>query len=325
MDSAAVKHQPRGVLWAASTADYFADRDHWSNSALKVFIDDGPRAAWLYTQGQLSKPETKALRFGRLFHKAILEPDEWALRLHPPKPERPPEAKGVGKKDDPGKIAYEQWKADCAAWAKSIRPDSIVPDDGDRDLLIAMQEAVIGAVAERAADGDTTLGDLLGAPGLVEQAVRWSCPFTGLPLRCRWDKAIPEAHTVVDLKSADKWRANDFAGRASAPLGYHRQAWLYSDAYHAVYGVRPKFYLIVVHKNPPHEVAVYELQEQEIELGMTQCQRAMEQISGHMQSGKWHAPEERGIRPLHYDAGVFIRDQFENGDDELIGAEVVDG
>jgi hypothetical protein len=313
--TAATKHEPRGRLWDASTADYFADQDHWSNSAIKVFIDKGPRAAWAYIRGELPMVETRALRFGQLFHMAILERDEWALRLYPPQPERPAGADGRARKDTPEKEAFVAWKAACDEWRRGIRPDSIVPDDADRELLLTMQEAVIRAVAERAADGDSMLGDLLAAPGLTEQAVRWTCPWTGLPMRCRWDKAIMSAHTILDLKSTIHWQPDDWARRAAVPLGYHRQAWVYSDAYEAVYGVRPRFLFLVCHKNPLHEVALYELTDEAMEAGMNETRRAMERIARHYETGRWFSECERGVAPVQYPLHALMDAQLEGVED----------
>lgn len=282
--------------------EYLADRDRWSNTAIKIYLDKGPRAAWLYLNGELEIPDTKDKRIGRLFHHALLQPEDWAKRLYPPEPERPEGANGKAKKDTEAKQIYNEWKAECDAWKADIKPDSLVVDPDELELVQSMREGVLRAANERAADGDMWLADMLAAPGLIEQTVHWLCPFTGLPLKARWDKAIPNAGVIIDLKSAKNWLPEEWARFQSMKYRYHLQAHLYSDAFEAVYGKRPRFFFLVVHKEKPFECALYELGDQEMELGMNQARRAMEDIAKRMADNRWHCIEERGICRLSYPA-----------------------
>lgn len=275
--------EPRGRLWDCTFEEYLADREHWSNTTLGDLLEKGPRYAWLRQTGQLVVASTDALTVGSMTHAAVWE--------------------GTQTLDDRYLIVekrIESAKKKAAAQGKVAVLQSMY------DQALAIGKAIARAAVERAEDGDTFLADLLAAPGRREQSFAWSDSETGVLLRGRADKLLEEYPLIVDLKTAKAWRPEwESWLRDARKYGYHRQAWLYSDAYEAIYGRRPRFIHIVVHNEPPYEVGVYELGESELELGMMQCRRAMREVAERLESGVWHDPAERGVQGVYYPHFVF--------------------
>jgi len=101
----------------------------------------------------------------------------------------------------------------------------------------------------------------LFAEGEAQVCIVWDDAETGIRLKCRIDWVAEDM--LVDLKTCGvalsgkhKVDADEFA-RQLDYYGYHLQAALYSDAFHAATGERRQWTWVVVSSEPPHRVKVY--------------------------------------------------------------------
>lgn len=288
-----VQNEPRGRLWDSTWSEYLGDRDHWSNSTLGHVLERGPRYAWARWTGKIEDDDTPSKQLGRVVHTAIWEGTQaFAARYL---------------------VADRRTRAGKLAAVDAEARGAEVVSAATYDKAMRIGTAVIAAANERAADGDTFLRDLLAAPGRREQSFVWSDSATGLPLKGRADKWLERVPVIGDLKSAREWRPDWTSWvRDARKHGYHRQAALYSDAYEAIHGRRPRFICIVVHSEEPFEVALYEFGEAELELGLQEARRAMRTVLDCMESGRWYDPAERGVVRVTFPHYVFM-------DEELAG------
>ena len=95
---------------------------------------------------------------------------------------------------------------------------------------------------------------------------------------------------ITDLKTAANPSPEAWAKQA-LDLGYHRQASWYRDGVEACGLARDAaFAFIVVRSSPPHEVAVYELDEEDLGLGAAENRATLREIAECTRTGNW-SPE----------------------------------
>jgi hypothetical protein len=283
--------EARLVDWTAE--QYLAAREYVSRSGLEELRARPERYFGKYVDGSIPQdPPSAQMIMGTYVHLCTLEPTEWARRLYVPEPERPPEADGKARKDTPEKLAYVRWKAQCIGWQAGIRPDSII--------LTPRERTVIETIAARVRAHEYGSA-LVESPGLVEQTVLWRHPVTGMSLRVRLDKLThidDDLKVVLDLKTTNDASPRMF-GSSVAKFGYHRQGALYIDAVRALYpNAEVDYALGVVTTSPPYEVAFYQLEEHELELGRVQTEAAMRELIRRREENDWIAPWQRGLQSL---------------------------
>jgi hypothetical protein len=131
--------------------------------------------------------------------------------------------------------------------------------------------------------------------GVTEETLCWQDPRTGVWLRARPDfrpNSILEKREVMvvsDLKfvAASNATPEGFA-KAIHNFGYHQSAAFYSDGIKAVYGHYPTHWVhVVVEKDPPHCVALYELPAEDIERGRYLNRRAIDLFARCLERGEW--------------------------------------
>jgi hypothetical protein len=257
-----------------------------NSSTINTYIRKGPRAAKSVLDRTAPPTETKAMRIGKRFHEALLEPEVFAASYVP-------------------KTWNGTTKAGKARKAEVEERGQTPIEIEEWSLIIAMKGAVYQAAQERAQDKDPLLAELLLSPGRVEQSALWWDTEEDMPLKGRFDKVLPGL--VVDIKTADQWMPDEWARTSALKYGYHRQAWMYCDAYEAIHGTRPRHLHVVVHNAHPYEVTLFELGEQELELGMEQVRKALGEIKERMAANRWHSDAERGVRPVAFPSWVYAQ------------------
>lgn len=107
----------------------------------------------------------------------------------------------------------------------------------------------------------------------VEQSFFWQDP-EGTLRKCRTDSITWDGQFVADLKTTDDVSLDGF-GRTIAQRRYHVQAAWYLDILQALYGSdAPRGWaFIAVQKTRPFDVAVHELDEDQIQVGRLLYQR----------------------------------------------------
>ena len=131
--------------------------------------------------------------------------------------------------------------------------------------------------------------------GVTEETLCWQDPRTGVWLRARPDfrpNSILEKREVMvvsDLKfvAATNATPEGFA-KAIHNFGYHQSAAFYADGIKAIYGHYPTHWVhVVVEKDAPHCVALYELPGEDIERGRWLNRRAIDLFAKCLDQGKW--------------------------------------
>lgn len=131
--------------------------------------------------------------------------------------------------------------------------------------------------------------------GESEETLAWQDRETGVWLRARPDfrpNSIIEkrpVRIVSDLKFvADSNASPEGFKRAIANFGYHQSAAFYFDGIEAVYGIKPTHWLhVVVERDPPHCVALYELPAEDIERGRALNRKAIRLFADCLAADRW--------------------------------------
>lgn len=145
----------------------------------------------------------------------------------------------------------------------------------------------VKAVAQAIADNPLALAALTN--GESEVTLAWQDKETGVWLRARPD-FLPKRRIIVpDLKfmAASHCSPEGFR-KAIHNFGYHQSAAMYGDGIKAVFGEHPKNWLhVVVEKDAPHCVALYELPGEDIERGRWINRKAIRLFADCLSADRW--------------------------------------
>jgi len=220
----------------------------------------------------VARPDTEAMRAGRVIHSAVLEAWSFDARYQ------------ATDLDRRGTKAWQEEEAEAASAGRILIKRS------EYDKLAVIRDAVQRHPIAR---------ELL-APGLTtETAVIWEDPITGAPCRARMDGVRRDMRLVLDVKTttdAGPWK---FA-RQAADLRMHWQdAWYRDGLAAAPGGFRPEaFVFIAVEKESPHLIAVYEMPAEAVEAGRAQVREALDRYLECERRGEWPGYPNR-IETLH--------------------------
>lgn len=191
-------------------------------------------------------------------------------------------------------------------WEFDVLPNQklLAPERKRLALSTAMRDAVLShPIARR----------LFEADGPVEHSIVWPDSETGLQCKCRRDKVcrLADGRTVIpDLKSAISSRPEDFS-KQCVNFGYARTADWYLTGHHELTGELAAYVFVVVSKSPPHEVAIYELDEEAVKLGARQNRIALNKLARCFQTGDWAAEHEKQITSLSLPRYAFLSSEWE--------------
>jgi exodeoxyribonuclease VIII len=223
--------------------------------------------------GKMDPEESDCLHFGRSLHARLLEPKryraEWAVM-----PDFQP--------DEPGKYknyrATNEYKAKEEAWRKTITAANI---------LSTTEAEVIEQMASGVMDHDAV--KLLRASGGCELSMTWIDRETGLAIKSRMDKFCPKVRgvsAVVDLKGVRSLDPDDLS-RQIHQLGWHRQSAIYVDGVKELTGEEPDFVFVCIEKTYPHDVAVYRVDDESIEMGRQDYRTVLQRWVKAIETGKY--------------------------------------
>lgn len=121
--------------------------------------------------------------------------------------------------------------------------------------------------------------------GDAEVSLTWE--WDGVPCKCRPDYLPTDGRHIVDLKTADSANPRAVARKAFTESWHVRAAWYLAGAAE-VLGKRPAHYwFVVVEKDPPHIVEVYELDPRAIAWGERIIGRALGWFAECMKANRW--------------------------------------
>ena len=232
-------------------ADYFNDPGY-SQSDMKQALESPELLHWMKHEGGRSerKPSPQMIE-GTLAHTFILEPDKFndTYRV-------------CDQRTKPGKEQAKQ--------AKENGHQVITP--GQYEKALGMNRAVSGNL----------LCNSFFVDGLAEQSFFSEDDRTALPMKARLDW-ITENDTIVDLKTVAAGGASpaNFAKQV-ANFKYHLQASHYLE----MSGMQ-RFVFVVVEREPPFQIGVYQLDDDAIAEGRYLRRKALDLIANCRVFNDW--------------------------------------
>jgi exodeoxyribonuclease VIII len=223
-------------------------------STLKVLYQKSP----LHYRYALThqRTETPAMALGTAVHMAVLEPERFALTYTV----RPA---WVDARTKEGKA----WIADHAGVA-------VLTEDAHETILAMAQSVVSNEAARRYVVG-----------GDPERVLIWTDAETGINCKGRCDLVLADG-TLTDLKTAKDISPRGFA-RAAADFGYAFSMAFYHDGLIANGITPPEVVMVAVESAAPHDVAVYRICEDDIDVGREMYRTALTRLAKCRASGRW--------------------------------------
>ena len=220
--------------------------------------------------------ETDAMRLGRATHTAVFEPDR-LLREY--------------VVWEGGRRAGGDWEAFRAMHASRtiLKPE-------EYNTALAIRDAV---------RGHKTAARLLRS-GAPECTLTWTDGATGLLCKARLDWFAPKA--LVDLKTTRDIEARRF-GRHAADMLYHCQ-FAFASMGLLANGIKAAVKIIAVENEPPHDVAVYDLNDDVLWAGEVRVRAALDLVAECRAQKRWpgrYADEQ----PLALPTWEFPHDDIE--------------
>jgi hypothetical protein len=105
-------------------------------------------------------------------------------------------------------------------------------------------------------------------------------------LKCKPDRVL-ENGLVVDLKTVDGPVDPSSWSRCLSKWGYHRQAAFYLDVLALTGQNADMFVFVAVSKDPPHEIGIYVLPQEDIEDGRRENEETLRDLAECRRSGVW--------------------------------------
>lgn len=267
--------------------EYFAIKDAISHSELDLLLESPAKYEWHVIKGNPWK-RSAALDFGDLFDDLVLRPGPCCshMAIVPPRC-----LNKRGALNSRGK-AYKEWKAEHADKVQ-VKPGT--PTHYMAENLLKHERAK----------------SLLDNEGVYQLKVRWQCRSTGAWRRSMLDKWLPDQQIILDLKTTRDASPKSFASDACR-FGYSRQAAFYQDAIAALMDdgeLRPVLFL-VVEKEPPYRVRLYELDDDFIDLGRRQNEEGLQRYLRCKLDNRWCAPGDDEITTLSAPNWAFYDSQW---------------
>ena len=245
-----------------------------SASGGKVIIDKSPAHFWHQSALNPNREESDAAHFavGRAAHDLILLGGDWAKQFHV-LPEGFSRAKKV-------QMAEQIAAADHAA-------------KKGKTVIKHEDMALVERIADKIASNQTAKHALMR--GVPELTLAWQDELTGVWLRARPD-FMPQTcidgddiRIVTDLKfmSAAHCSPRKFS-KAIDDFGYAISAAHYGEGIKQIYGKYPtNFLFVVIEKDEPHTVSLYELAPEDIDRGRNLMRQAINVFAECVRRNEW--------------------------------------
>lgn len=225
------------------------------NSSLLKSMADSP-LHFKYAETH-PRADTDAMLLGRVTHTAVLEPNELLGRY----------AIWDGKQR-----SGAAWKAHVAE-AEEAGIEVCRRKDIDKAIKIA-----------QAVYGHPVASNILLSAGEAEGSIQWVDPVTEMLCKCRIDWSA--ATLTMDLKTTAC--VAHYAYQAKVfNLDYHLSAAHYSAGVEALTGNRLPFVHIAVEQDAPHDVGVFVLDDDVMDLGRELRWKLMRRVDMCRESGEW--------------------------------------
>ena len=240
---------------------------HVSQSRLKVLRDKSPA----HLRHEMDNPPepTPAMVLGTAVHLAVLQPDLFRTEYV--------KAPDVDRRTKAGKALWAEYAAE---WGE----DRMLRAD-DYDLCLAMRDAVYTHPVAR---------KLLDGASAREQSAVWVDPTTGLTCKGRFDAVCEDTGAIVELKTTSDASPTVFP-RSIYRYGYYIQGAHYLSGAQTL-GIKVDLFpIIAVESEPPHCVAVYQVEDLAIKAGLDELRPLMETYARCQESGVWPGYDTKAV------------------------------
>lgn len=212
---------------------------------------------------------------------------------------------GLGRATHCLTLTPELFEADFAIWEEGDRrgkawlafkeehATQTIIKANEYEACVGMRDALL---AHRVA------GPLLRKAGEAEKVLRWKDEQTGLACKARLDKLTDD--DLLDLKTSEDADARRF-GLLAFRYGYHIQGAFYRMGVEAVLQRKPAVKLVVVEPEPPHDVAVFSVSDDDLYAGEEEARELLAKVSAGMFSGLWPGRYEEAEVPLQLPRWAF--------------------
>ena len=249
--------RPRNIS-ALDTFEEYVAFPALNASALRLFDEarGGAPAKAAYYINTANDPDddrdTDALRFGNLYHRYVLQRDEFDV--------------SVKILDDGTRQALLEKAIDAGSKAtkfsknlKSYQEFKKAKDAAGIDMIDEFTARKLQSM-QIAIDRDDDIREALSQPGQSEISLYFGLPFGERFIQCkaRIDHLPESPPDILDLKSCRSANAEEFA-RSIPRLGYDLQAAFYKLAVNSLGGEHDNFRFICQEKEPPYLAAIYDM------------------------------------------------------------------
>lgn len=209
-------------------------------------------------------PQTEAQAIGHAAHVAILEPERFATEFAATPYLGDRRSSKVRAEEDAFRLAH---------------PNMTFLPPEEHALCLRLRDSVWA---------HPMASELLKGKGFNEASVVWTDPETGVLCKSRIDRLTMLTNTgvVVDLKTTKNASRASFS-KDIYGLHYYQQSAMYLEGLENVAPHPRKFMFIAVEKDPPYCPAVYELEEDAIELGRDEFHKHLRMYADCVASGQW--------------------------------------
>lgn len=204
------------------------------------------------------REDTAALKFGRAFHMAVLQPEEFnSSYLIAP---------DIDRRTKAGREAWQQFLAEA----------------GNKELISQSDYDMINGMYEAIWTNDDAKALLEECE--TEKPVFWVDDATGIECKCKMDAVKPG--TLVDLKSCGDASTNAFM-REALKYGYDVQSAHYLRGYRSIYTEQAAFWFIAAEKTPPYAVNVIRASDAFIDRGTWTLIDLMDKLKECRDKDEW--------------------------------------
>lgn len=145
--------------------------------------------------------------------------------------------------------------------------------------------------------------------GVAEVTMQWIDPATGRAMKGRidWVTEIDGEIVLVDLKTTRDITGRKF-GADAYKLGYHIQFSLYTDGWFHLTRKTPRFVVLAVENDAPHEPAVFDVSEDLLALGHEEYMGHLSTLKECEETNIW-PPRVQEEQPLQLPAWALNEDE----------------
>lgn len=257
------------IFWDISEAEYHADREHLSSTALKDFDESIPlyHAKWI--EGSFPMPEpTAAMDLGSLVNIRLLEPHKLETDVVI-KPNR-----------------KKQSNADKEFWKEFEK-------EHEGKLIVSAEQSATSVAMVESVWQTKTAARLLNKPGKTEQSIRWEfCQDTRIQCKCRFDRILDE-QIILELKTTRTRTKEEFFKQAFN-LKYYIQVGFYLWGATNIYP-SPIHVFITITNEPPHECNCYALDAESIAFAGNRVNDLLNELKWCRENDFWNSRYSKGI------------------------------